>query len=843
MTVGGSQAGFLGNATFTNVDTNNITTDASITGTLTADGLDGSTVIAEAADDVSLGETTDGDGAITVVANAAETVVVDGAETLTVTALAADTITVSAGAAANMYDEATFNVGVDVDLLAEGQDDSTLNINSDADVTVTLGANSEFEVLTLGGSGAIDLDIAVALTNLTNDLVINNGGDVEFSGAVTAQDFSGVDADKITISGAGSATLNFANMATVQLDDGTLTATMVFQTTDDVDGSSDTLNLILEPEQATRGLQFNGATGSNDYETVNITVAPAATFDKTTDFDILNLIGDNTNSETTFNLISADSAVDIKLAQVNAATVDASGVAGEIAMTAIGVTSASDIEVIAAQDETTADFLQTVADSTFISGNSADDSVTFNTTTGSAYAVFAGGDNVVDFDGISTAAASLTVIGGDGEETVSMSATSAGGEIAMILGGGDDVFSAANLGAGIDFLGQGGDGDDTFDLNGLTTGDVVLSATAGTNSFEIAASAGGAMAALNVTVTGGTGNDTLDIGSLVGSSTSITADLGEGVNTVEISAAADHKDAKALDISNFAILDVGSNATGTTFDESFLDGETFELRGDGTTSDQLNVVIDATKDGSYDFSGVTVSDAVGKAIGGLNITTTGSVDSVTATEGDDTLIASAGDDTLNGGRGDDTFVYDGIADIADDSGEVGDTLGGLGVTDKVQLKFAVSALSGFSGAEFAGGTLHVLDQDALAAGGTVGATTGHTGIQILADSALGSLTAIITSAFGTGGNAYFADTAGVSGAIEDFQNYLTGLTVGSGFASSATDVLAFAKLNSGDDYYLAIAFVDMGASGAGISASDVDIRVLDMGEVDFAASNIEFLAS
>jgi len=841
VTVGGSQSGFLGNATFTNVDTNNITTDASITGTLTADGLDGSTVIAEAADYVSLGETTDGDGAITVTANAAETVIVDGAETLTVTALAADTITVSAGAAANMYDEATFNVGVDVDLRAEGQDDSTLNINSDADVTVTLDAASEFEVLNLGGSGAVDLDIAVALNQFTNDLVINNGGNVEFSGAVTAQDFSGVDADKITISGAGSATLNFANMATVQLDDGTLTATMVFQTTDDVDGSSDTLNLILEPEQSTRGLQFNGSAGSNDYETVNITVAPAATFDKTTDFDILNLIGDNTDSETTFNLISADSAVDIKLAEVDAATVDASGVAGEIAMTAIGNATASDIEVIAAQDETTADFLQTVVDSTFISGNSADDNISFDTTTGSAYAVFAGGDNVIDFGGVSTSAASLTVIGGDGEETVNVDGVSAGGEIAMILGGGDDVFSSTNLGSGIDFLGQGGDGDDTFDLNGLTTGDVVLSATAGTNSFEIA----GTFGALEVTVTGGSGNDTLDIGAAIGSSTSVTADLGEGVNTVNLSAAADHKDASTLSISNFAILDVNAHATGTTFDESFLDGATFELRGDGTTTDQLNVLIDATKDGTYDFSGVTISDAVGQAIGGLNITTTASVDVVTATEGDDRIVASAGDDTLNGGRGDDEFVYDGIADIADDSGEVGDVIGGLGVADKIQLLFAGTALSAsFTGYANTADFIQVLDSDVVSAGDTISTGAADSGtIRVFTETSLGSLTAVISSAFGTAGNAYFSDTAGVSAAIEDFQNYLTGLTIGTGSIVSGTDVIAFAKLNSGDDYYLAIAFVDVGKSAEGISAGDVDIRVLDMGEVDFAASNIEFVAS
>jgi len=390
------------------------------------------------------------------------------------------------------------------------------------------------------------------------------------------------------------------------------------------------------------------------------------------------------------------------------------------------------------------------------------------------------------------------------------------------------------LGAGVDFLGQGGDGDDTFDLNGLTTGDVVLSATAGTNSFEIA----GTFAALEVDVTGGSGNDTLDIGGQLVSATSLTADLGEGVNTVNISAAADHTGAGTLSISNFAILDVNAHATGTTFDESFLDGATFELRGDGTTTDQLNVLIDATKDGSYDFSGVTVSDAVGQAIGGLNITTTASVDTVTATEGDDTIIASAGDDTLNGGRGDDTFVYDGVADIADDTNTVGDTIGGFGVDDKIQLKFAMSALQGFSGASLTGGTLQILDTDGLTAGAT------FTGAVVeLADSAFGSLTAVIASSFSTtAGNLYFADTASVTGAIDDLQAYLTSISLDQS-AVSATDVLVFAKLQSADDYYLAIAFVDMGITGAAVSASDVDIRVLDMGEVDFAASNIEFLAS
>lgn len=824
ITLTSSSTGYQGNATFTNVEANNINASTGIDGTLTVEGYDGANVTASVADEISMGGTTEGDGVITVTANLAETVSIDGAETIVLSALVADTVTLTG--TNNLYDTATVTLGVDATVTATGKDDSTLILNSDADIAVDLAAATELEVLTLGGDGTITVDVQADLDQFTNDLVVNNGGDIEFSGVITAQDFSNVSATSITLSDTtGGVTLNFADDAVVVLESSLLGA-LTFAPTASNDATSDTLNLTLEAVQG-QDLIFNGTSGSNDYENVNLTIAPPSTFDTDGNFTIHELRGDNTasnGSNTDFVITSTNADVNIVIDDIDAANVNATAVAGNLNMTAAG-DAATEITIQAAAGETTVDFVQAAANSNFISGNSSDDNISFATTSGDAYALFSGGDNVVEVD--SDVSGSLTVIGGTGEETISTSGAHTG-EIAAILGAGDDTFSATDADSA-SYVINGGAGDDGIELLNLTKATVAVEFLSGTNTVHL----DGAFNGITATVTGGSGNDALTVEDAMTANDTLTFNGGDGTDTLIL-----EEDFRAgtITLSNVAIIDVNTNHTAVLVDEELLDGQTFEIRGADDITDLLRVDIDETTDSSYDFSNISVNVSAGQQIGGLRVTTNTGDDTVVLTGGNDKVIGSAGSDTFTGGLGSDTFVYDGSADISAVE-EAGDTVTDHSVNDTIGLLLGETAI-GFDD-KLKGSSVFVLDTDAISAG--EGVTTAA--MLAVASTATVQFSSLITAGFATGGNAYFENTAALSAAIADFQAYLTGLAVSAGVDAllSADGAIVIAKLYDGTDYHMAFAFI--ADDNCAIAGSQVDIHVINMNDSDFDVTAIDFLAS
>jgi len=139
VTLSSAKQGYLGSANFDSAGSNNITFGAGVTGTATVDGNEDSTITNTAAETLTIGDGTEGDGDVVVDAGAAETVSVDGGDSITLTALSADDITATGGT--NLADVITVNAGVDADLTVKGASDAVVNLNSDADIELTIAAN------------------------------------------------------------------------------------------------------------------------------------------------------------------------------------------------------------------------------------------------------------------------------------------------------------------------------------------------------------------------------------------------------------------------------------------------------------------------------------------------------------------------------------------------------------------------------------------------------------------------------------------------------------------------------------------------------------------------------
>jgi hypothetical protein len=204
----------------------------------------------------------------------------------------------------------------------------------------------------------------------------------------------------------------------------------------------------------------------------------------------------------------------------------------------------------------------------------------------------------------------------------------------------------------------------------------------------------------------------------------------------------------------------------------------------------------------------------------------------------------AGADDLTGGAGDDNFVYTADADIASSADSVGDEITDFSDGDSIQLDVFTNSGSDASGffSEFGASSFKVLDNAEVTAGGNI--VEGSSDLQILTGNNSGSLSlsAVIGNGeFSAGDGSY---SGALSAAIDSFQGFLTGLSTTAGTTFSGTDdFLAFAKFDDGTDTYLAVAFVDVDTAGGDISASDVDIRALNLDDHDLQTSDIEFLAA
>jgi Ca2+-binding RTX toxin-like protein len=633
VTITSARTGYLGNATFDNTGNNSIAAGAGVVGTLTVDAIEDASVTATVARTIDINNA---DGAITVNAGAAETVDVDGAEEVTVVALEAETVSVTGGenitvvalAADDVtldddFDVATVTLGVDADVDFSGADDAVVNLNSDEDITVTILVGSTFEVLNLGGEGTIDLEIDMGFDDsFTADFQINGGGDITLSGAIETADLTGIEHSEIRLAtvNAGAATLTVGADANLVLEVATVVPNNItFQMNEDLDTAADSMTLTLE---ATQAADLIFTTADQEIENVKIVIDPNADFDTDNSFTIANLIGSNADDgpATAFEIVSEDDDVSVVLTDVVAATVDASGVAGEFTATQEGN---EDMTVFAAAGASTVNFEGTTTDSTFISGNDADDEVTFDTTTGTAVAQFAGGNNTVTTGGILALGGTIAVIGADGDDTVTI-ATGALGTVSLLLGDGDNSVTLTAVGATGTVVMETGDGDDTLSFAGT------------------------------------------------GAASTIVADLGAGVNTLNLANNASIADAN-LTVTGLDVIDLDGNATVAP---GLINGQDLAVTGSGSLTGSFTNTLTAvlsTTTTTFDGSGLDFSDgltdgALGLVISGgdtdgVSYVGSNGSDSITGTGGDDTIVGGTGDDTLVGGEGDDVITGGAGADV------------------------------------------------------------------------------------------------------------------------------------------------------------------------------------
>jgi len=437
---------------------------------------------------------------------------------------------------------------------------------------------------------------------------------------------------------------------------------------------------------------------------LNVTVAAAATFVNTQDFNISDIQG-NSAGGTTINLTQADADVELTVDAFDAAALDGSAVAGELDVTQ---TTNETLSVIGAAGATTATFAGTTTESTFESTNAADDAVTFVTTTGGATAVFAGGDNTVTADAVSTGTLTVT----------------------------------------------GGAGDDTVQADGLTTGHLTLALGDGDNTVRIGATGGSVLAGASMTMTTGTGDNSVAIEDDTVAAFSATIDLGTGTGTLDITAAADLT-AGTLNITGLDVIAIGSQDTAAVVNATLLDGATVTITGDGTAGDRLAVEMDNTAAASVDFSNVSISNDVLTDMGGLQVTGTAVADTIVGTDGSDSLLGMAGTDVLTGGDGADLISLGN----ADTNADLVSIVGVAAAANSSTVYEFETGTDNIALTNTAGGTAGASAGSLV----TVAAIAGLTIDDIVADSAanlggaatsVGDQSAIFTS----GGYAYETDT-------------------------------------------------------------------------------------
>jgi hypothetical protein len=619
-----TRSGYLGNVNFTDVGENNIKTGAGIIGTLAIDGIEDATVTSTLADEIDIGATTPADGEITVVADAANTVTIVGGDDIILTALVADDIALSAG-----FDTAVLNLGVDADVTVDGADDSVVTINSDEDITVTIEAASEYEELTVGGTGTVTLVID-AVADLAGLTITNTDGDVELDVALATADFSSVSAKNIifTTEAAGGDILTIASGQSFVFEDeeGTAGDSITFQTTTDDDSAADSVTITLEDEQA-QDLIFDIA--DREVETVNIVIDANADFDDETDFTIADLLG-NSDAGTVFVITSSDADIEVLVTAADASVIDASGVLGEFTLTS--QTTNEELTIMGAVGDTTVAFAGTDEDSTYV-GQDGDDTVVFDTTTGTATALLGDGDNTVEALAAINGAGTLAVITGSGDNTITANALTTG-SLTVISGEGDDVVSAT----------------------GVTSGSVSLDLGAGDNEITLGAAL---LAAAEISITTGAGDDTITMdGAAVAADINIA--LGTGTNRLILADNANLTD-YTLTITGLSEIELDAGDVGAVIDSELLDGTSIEILSSGVVAGALVALLGvelADDTTSFDGSSLTISDSNANGALGLIVTVVTAADDFTivASEGADTITTGTGDDTITGGAGADTIT-------------------------------------------------------------------------------------------------------------------------------------------------------------------------------------------
>jgi len=599
-----TKSAFVGNVTVTDAGSNNITTGASVDGTLEVDGLNDGTVTSSLAKVIDLGTA---DGVVSIVADVATEITVASGDSIAIDAVAATDIALTGGT----FDTATLTVGTDVSLTANGATDALININSDEDITVDITAGT-FEKIVVGGEGSVDLVFQVA-ADLDSATVTNTGGTVELSAALIAMDLSNVNAGSIVFdtapAGAVAITVTSSQSITLAAD---MAAALTFNMNDDT--SADVLNITIQDTQAA-ALDFYTAT-SDDVENINITI-DADSFTSSTAVTLASILA--TGNTVTFVSTGTNA---VTVTAIRAEEVDATAVDGDFTITQ---GNSTDMTIIGGAGDNEVTFAGvTTTDSTYI-GQDGDDDVTFVNVAGTAVATFGDGDNTVSAAALTTGV--LVVEAGSGDDTATVGTALTTGSITLDLGDGDNT---VNLDFAVTFA---ADGEVTIVTGG---GDDTISIGAGTLAADVG----------SLAITLGAGSNTLE--------------LVDGVNLTGLDLSVSGLDVIELTSSN-ATASVSSDLLDSEAITIKSSG------GTGVTTAVLNVEL-ADGVTSFDGSELTISDSTSSYVLGLEITVvtaaddftviaSDAADEITTGSGDDTITGGDGDDTITGGTGEDTFVF------------------------------------------------------------------------------------------------------------------------------------------------------------------------------------------
>ena len=562
------------------VDLDNVS-DATVSLTSTKSGYLGNVnFINVGSNSISVGEGVTGTVSITTIEDATITATV--AEEIVVDA-GDNTITIEAGIAETVSVEGGDDViitGTSLDSIVITGSQDTVNLTLGVDAELTVGDAENVEgVVTINSEDdiVITLDAAVALA----EIEATGDGVVD----IVYNDSDDVDGDTISIG--GSVTLG--NAVAVALDLSAVESeSIIFAST-----SAALTHTLANSADVAAAVAFGAA----------VVLEMDAEDDGTTD----------TISFTT----SADQAAVLTFTDFETVTL----VNGGDAEDAEGITF---LEVD----------LDSESDTTLVLESSGEADLTITTVTASeidASAVSTGltlGQSAEDLD--------LTVIGGEGDSDITFAALTA--EVTFVSeGDGDNTITAETLTVGSLAVITGG-GDDTVTVDDLTTGDVSLDLGDGDNSFSILAA--GNLAAAEIVVTMGDGDDEFVVVGAIDAESTVSVDLGDGENTLDLSDGADLTDGD-VSIDGITVLDIGTAGDDDTadgivtadeiagegdvsvfVDGDLLDGATVEitangLDGDDTLDSMLGVEIDS--EGSYDYSNLVMATGISDAVGGLLI--------------------------------------------------------------------------------------------------------------------------------------------------------------------------------------------------------------------------------
>jgi len=242
-------------------------------------------------------------------------------------------------------------------------------------------------------------------------------------------------------------------------------------------------------------------------------------------------------------------------------------------------------------------------------------------------------------------------------------------------------------------------------MTGITRGEVVMNLGDGDNTVTF-----GTAFATNgdaeVSVTLGSGDDEVTVDGDSGDKGTLTLTFGTGDDTLNITGAGDLSD-MTLNLTGLEIIQLASDGTTATdgiLPSSDLDGQSFQILGEGLVSgaqqDELGVELSSSTT-SFDGSSLQISDSLSTGVLGLvisggkstgvTVTGSGGVDTITTTTAADTVTGGLGGDTIDLGSG--ASVLDTLIVAAGDTEvttSMGATSGGTGANASISGFDAVS---------------------------------------------------------------------------------------------------------------------------------------------------------